>query len=206
EETKQAQFLSLAIVYFISVLMVSKYRDILEPPVSIRAPSPVPVIRNNGTSSHHSGSPQEGSARPLFPQWSHHVYPQFLPGSHPNAVAHNNYVRHRHSYVKHHYNLNNNHHSHHYNHKLDHRFHRNSVANRAASRSIQIQEDNDFDIITAYVEDNNSLHTENELNSGPASIKVNARQRPSLTHGFSVNYSLDGIRHARGCDSARIKK
>jgi hypothetical protein len=33
EETKQAQFLSLAVVYFISVLMVSKYRDILEPPV-----------------------------------------------------------------------------------------------------------------------------------------------------------------------------
>lgn len=26
----------------------------------------------------------EGSQRPLFPQWSHHVYPQFLPGSHPN--------------------------------------------------------------------------------------------------------------------------
>lgn len=25
------------------------------------------------------------SSRPLFPQWSHHVYPQFLPGSHPNA-------------------------------------------------------------------------------------------------------------------------
>ncbi|KAK5644035.1 hypothetical protein RI129_007880 [Pyrocoelia pectoralis] len=57
EETKQAQFLSLAIVYFISVLMVSKYRDILEPPVSIRAPSPPPTIRSNGT-SHHSGSPQ----------------------------------------------------------------------------------------------------------------------------------------------------
>ncbi len=32
EETKQAQFLALAIVYFVSVLMVSKYRDILEPP------------------------------------------------------------------------------------------------------------------------------------------------------------------------------
>ncbi|ENN82268.1 hypothetical protein YQE_01357, partial [Dendroctonus ponderosae] len=56
EETKQAQFLSLAIVYFISVLMVSKYRDILEPPVSITVPSPVPV-RSNGT-SHHSESPQ----------------------------------------------------------------------------------------------------------------------------------------------------
>lgn len=27
----------------------------------------------------------EGGARPLFPQWSHHVYPQFLPGSHPDA-------------------------------------------------------------------------------------------------------------------------
>lgn len=24
-------------------------------------------------------------SRPLFPQWSHHVYPQFLPGSHPNS-------------------------------------------------------------------------------------------------------------------------
>jgi hypothetical protein len=26
----------------------------------------------------------ESSNRPLFPQWSHHVYPQFLPGTHPN--------------------------------------------------------------------------------------------------------------------------
>ncbi|KAJ8932339.1 hypothetical protein NQ314_014703 [Rhamnusium bicolor] len=135
EETKQAQFLSLAIVYFISVLMVSKYRDILEPPVSIRVPSPVPAIRSSGGSSHHSGSPQ-------------------------------------------------------------------------ATRSIQnqTQDDSDYDIITAYVEDNNSIHQENELHSGPPSIKVNARQRPSLGHGFSVNYTLDGIRHARGCDSARIKK
>ncbi|XP_029007052.1 lipopolysaccharide-responsive and beige-like anchor protein isoform X4 [Betta splendens] len=31
EDNKQAQFLALAVVYFISVLMVSKYRDILEP-------------------------------------------------------------------------------------------------------------------------------------------------------------------------------
>ncbi|KOC66217.1 Neurobeachin [Habropoda laboriosa] len=49
EETKQAQFLSLAIVYFISVLMVSKYRDILEPPISQRPPSPVQTIQTNGT-------------------------------------------------------------------------------------------------------------------------------------------------------------
>lgn len=100
EETKQAQFLSLAIVYFISVLMVSKYRDILEPPVQIQAPSPAPAVRSNGTSN-HSGSPQ---------------------------VA-------------------------------------RSVQNQA-------QEDNDYDVITAYVmEDSNSLSQENDLHSGPPSMK-----------------------------------
>ncbi|CAB3374567.1 Hypothetical predicted protein [Cloeon dipterum] len=87
EETKQAQFLSLAIVYFISVLMVSKYRDILEPPTTPPTPSPAP-LRSNGTSSHHlhsHSSPECGgrSGRPLFPQWSHHVHPQFLP-PHPH--------------------------------------------------------------------------------------------------------------------------
>ncbi|KAJ9587478.1 hypothetical protein L9F63_028268, partial [Diploptera punctata] len=60
EETKQAQFLSLAIVYFISVLMVSKYRDILEPPLTPRPPSPTAptataALRSNGA-SHHGGS------------------------------------------------------------------------------------------------------------------------------------------------------
>ncbi|CAG2207946.1 NBEA [Mytilus edulis] len=38
-ETKQAQFLALAIVYFTSVLMVSKYRDILEPPSPAATPT-----------------------------------------------------------------------------------------------------------------------------------------------------------------------
>lgn len=55
DETKQAQFLSLAIVYFISVLMVSKYRDILEPPAepSVRA-SPVAqrIPQNQGNTPH----------------------------------------------------------------------------------------------------------------------------------------------------------
>ncbi|VDO97897.1 unnamed protein product [Soboliphyme baturini] len=37
EESRQAQFISLATIYFLSVLMVSRYRDILEPPNS---PSP----------------------------------------------------------------------------------------------------------------------------------------------------------------------
>lgn len=44
EETKQAQFLSLAIVYFISVLMVSKYRDILEPPTEIQHQRSSPIM------------------------------------------------------------------------------------------------------------------------------------------------------------------
>lgn len=37
--------------------MVSKYRDILEPPVCVRAPSPIQHVRNDN-SSHHSESPQ----------------------------------------------------------------------------------------------------------------------------------------------------
>ncbi|CAH2245781.1 jg15881 [Pararge aegeria aegeria] len=50
EETKQAQFLSLAIVYFISVLMVSKYRDILEPPTHTQ---PECARRVHHTHEHH---------------------------------------------------------------------------------------------------------------------------------------------------------
>ncbi|XP_008935725.1 PREDICTED: lipopolysaccharide-responsive and beige-like anchor protein, partial [Merops nubicus] len=38
EDSKQAQFLALAVVYFVSVLMVSKYRDILEPQNERRPP------------------------------------------------------------------------------------------------------------------------------------------------------------------------
>lgn len=61
EETKQAQFLSLAIVYFISVLMVSKYRDILEPPVVPRPVSPqLTQLRTNGNSTHHSSGTPSG--------------------------------------------------------------------------------------------------------------------------------------------------
>ncbi|KAI5739638.1 hypothetical protein M8J77_021622 [Diaphorina citri] len=87
EESKQAQFLSLAVVYFISVLMVSKYRDILEPPPMLpRALSP-PLTQNNNQghedcSGGSMGNPASGgNGRPLFAQWSHHVYPQFLPSS-----------------------------------------------------------------------------------------------------------------------------
>ncbi|XP_055840737.1 neurobeachin isoform X10 [Episyrphus balteatus] len=52
EETKQAQFLSLAIVYFISVLMVSKYRDILEPPAEPQITRQSPIMqRGNAAGS-----------------------------------------------------------------------------------------------------------------------------------------------------------
>ncbi|KAL1460160.1 hypothetical protein WDU94_012097, partial [Cyamophila willieti] len=47
EESKQAQFLSLAVVYFISVLMVSKYRDILEPPPMLPRTLSPPLSQNS---------------------------------------------------------------------------------------------------------------------------------------------------------------
>ena len=33
---------------------------------------------------------KEPTNRPLFPQWSHHVYPQFLPKSHPQSPNNSN--------------------------------------------------------------------------------------------------------------------
>ncbi|KAK9700943.1 Neurobeachin/BDCP, DUF4704 alpha solenoid region [Popillia japonica] len=117
EETKQAQFLSLAIVYFISVLMVSKYRDILEPPVSMRAPSPVPTIRNS-TSSHHSGSPQ--ASRAIHSQTS--------------------------------------------------------------------QDDGDYDVITAYVMEDNGSVRDHDLHSGPPSIKsIDSIEEINSVHSAETN-------------------
>ena len=68
EETKQAQFLSLAVVYFISVLMVSKYRDILEPPgktsktgsLASTAPSTQTHQSEHGRVSENGGTPIPG--------------------------------------------------------------------------------------------------------------------------------------------------
>uniref|UniRef100_A0A8C5P734 LPS responsive beige-like anchor protein n=1 Tax=Leptobrachium leishanense TaxID=445787 RepID=A0A8C5P734_9ANUR len=62
EDSKQAQFLALAVVYFISVLMVSKYRDILEPQ-NERKPTPAnrPAQESeNGPSDAGSTGQQEG--------------------------------------------------------------------------------------------------------------------------------------------------
>uniref|UniRef100_A0A667XTN7 Neurobeachin n=1 Tax=Myripristis murdjan TaxID=586833 RepID=A0A667XTN7_9TELE len=49
EDSKQAQFLALAVVYFISVLMVSKYRDILEPQNDKKHPQRSQSARSTGT-------------------------------------------------------------------------------------------------------------------------------------------------------------
>lgn len=49
EDSKQAQFLALAVVYFISVLMVSKYRDILEPHNDKKHPQRSQSARSTGT-------------------------------------------------------------------------------------------------------------------------------------------------------------
>ncbi|KAM5192194.1 lipopolysaccharide-responsive and beige-like anchor protein [Mantella aurantiaca] len=59
EDSKQAQFLALAVVYFISVLMVSKYRDILEPqnerkPLQVSTPSK--HVENDSADAGTSGS------------------------------------------------------------------------------------------------------------------------------------------------------
>uniref|UniRef100_A0A1I8AI95 Putative neurobeachin homolog n=1 Tax=Steinernema glaseri TaxID=37863 RepID=A0A1I8AI95_9BILA len=56
EENRQAQFLALAVTYLLSVLMVSRYRDILEPPTS---PSP---FFNTSNGSNCSPSQQSLSA------------------------------------------------------------------------------------------------------------------------------------------------
>ncbi|XP_056418795.1 lipopolysaccharide-responsive and beige-like anchor protein isoform X2 [Hyla sarda] len=64
EDSKQAQFLALAVVYFISVLMVSKYRDILEPQNERKQPqvsSPSRQVNNSNGDVGTSGS-QDGTS------------------------------------------------------------------------------------------------------------------------------------------------
>ncbi|KAG9344065.1 hypothetical protein JZ751_012544 [Albula glossodonta] len=55
EDSKQAQFLALAVVYFISVLMVSKYRDILEPHNDRRHIQRSLSVRSSGASQSSTG-------------------------------------------------------------------------------------------------------------------------------------------------------
>ncbi|XP_077059368.1 lipopolysaccharide-responsive and beige-like anchor protein isoform X2 [Siphateles boraxobius] len=76
EDSKQAQFLALAVVYFISVLMVSKYRDILEPhndkrnaqrSQSIRSTESVQSDLENGLSPYRQDSSIEGEKTSAIP-------------------------------------------------------------------------------------------------------------------------------------------
>ncbi|MEE6461317.1 hypothetical protein FKM82_001255 [Ascaphus truei] len=63
EDSKQAQFLALAVVYFISVLMVSKYRDILEPQNERKQSQPNKPLgaTENGSGDATSSSQQENT-------------------------------------------------------------------------------------------------------------------------------------------------
>ncbi|MED6293012.1 hypothetical protein CHARACLAT_006445, partial [Characodon lateralis] len=63
DDSKQAQFLALAVVYFISVLMVSKYRDILEPQCE-----PDKISCQLGRSVHHKINSLSSEETPIsFP-------------------------------------------------------------------------------------------------------------------------------------------
>ncbi|XP_028289645.1 lipopolysaccharide-responsive and beige-like anchor protein isoform X2 [Gouania willdenowi] len=59
EDSKQAQFLALAVVYFISVLMVSKYRDILEPHNDKKQPQRSQSVRSTDSSAVAGGADVE---------------------------------------------------------------------------------------------------------------------------------------------------
>ncbi|KAL2780952.1 lipopolysaccharide-responsive and beige-like anchor protein isoform 4 [Daubentonia madagascariensis] len=65
EDSKQAQFLALAVVYFISVLMVSKYRDILEPQNERHSQSLKETGSENGNISLPENTP--AACSPLTP-------------------------------------------------------------------------------------------------------------------------------------------
>ncbi|XP_047451139.1 neurobeachin isoform X2 [Mugil cephalus] len=72
DDSKQAQFLALAVVYFISVLMVSKYRDILEPQRETAR-----ISGQSGRSMRHEiNSPTSTETPPTFE--NNHVPPEDL--------------------------------------------------------------------------------------------------------------------------------
>lgn len=66
EDSKQAQFLALAVVYFVSVLMVSKYRDILEPQNERRSHSLKETSSENGNVSLSDTENTPGTVSPLI--------------------------------------------------------------------------------------------------------------------------------------------
>uniref|UniRef100_A0A674KIX0 LPS responsive beige-like anchor protein n=1 Tax=Terrapene triunguis TaxID=2587831 RepID=A0A674KIX0_9SAUR len=65
EDSKQAQFLALAVVYFISVLMVSKYRDILEPQNERRQPHHSQSFKGTENGSSEATSTDSESSAPV---------------------------------------------------------------------------------------------------------------------------------------------
>ena len=75
EETKQAQFLSLAIVYFVSVLMVSKYRDILESPKQGASGPGTPARQHSTSSTPSTRRTDNKSGKILFVLFMYSIWP-----------------------------------------------------------------------------------------------------------------------------------
>ncbi|KAG7314175.1 hypothetical protein KOW79_022671 [Hemibagrus wyckioides] len=91
EDSKQAQFLALAVVYFISVLMVSKYRDILEPHNDKRVNTRSVRSTESVSSDHENSSPvqRRDSAPPneLSPVSPSNTEPRSAPDAVSEALS-----------------------------------------------------------------------------------------------------------------------
>lgn len=82
------------------LLKITLNKSCLESSCRFRYFVPDPQSSKKKISENSTYSGVDSSQRPLFPQWSHHVYPQFLPGSHPNHQPPSN--------AQNHYNYSNN--------------------------------------------------------------------------------------------------
>uniref|UniRef100_A0A8C6LM26 Neurobeachin n=1 Tax=Nothobranchius furzeri TaxID=105023 RepID=A0A8C6LM26_NOTFU len=80
DDSKQAQFLALAVVYFISVLMVSKYRDILEPQREIGRSTSL-----SGRSIRHEINSPTSTGDPYSLNKIHHLF-LFISTEHPSSA------------------------------------------------------------------------------------------------------------------------
>uniref|UniRef100_A0A673HL03 Neurobeachin n=1 Tax=Sinocyclocheilus rhinocerous TaxID=307959 RepID=A0A673HL03_9TELE len=86
EDSKQAQFLALAVVYFISVLMVSKYRDILEPHNDKRHAQRSQSVRSTG--DHLNPHTSLYTRIQFFEQWTVLFFAESVQSDLENGLSH----------------------------------------------------------------------------------------------------------------------
>lgn len=109
----------------------------------------------------------ESSSRPLFPQWSHHVYPQFLPGSHPNHQSQQN----SNNVIHHHQNNTQLSHNHHHT-NTSNINHHNLTNNASTTTSTTVANNYNNEINTNY------YHRDNLINNS-SSAYAHIRNRGS---------------------------